>query len=182
MFHFLISASRTVAQHSQHSQFQFTKDYRFRSLSPDLFNQFVVSGESTEFHSIVMINGGGRKAPARDQRNLHKEFSFLSAVGIIATVAGMTKFILLNYLVTNHLDQEYLIFANVVCHPTAGTGNYTGYPGDGSQANAKLHSPYGVAVDTSVNIYVADSSNHVIRVVQPNGIVSTFAGNRRIHN
>lgn len=47
---------------------------------------------------------------------------------------------------------------------------------DGTASTAMFNSPRGVAVDSSGNLFVADSSNHRIRKVAPNGTVSTFAG------
>ena len=45
----------------------------------------------------------------------------------------------------------------------AGTGT-AGYNGDGGAAtSAELNSPIGVAVDSSLNIYVADYYNHRVR-------------------
>ena len=47
-------------------------------------------------------------------------------------------------------------------------GNGTaGYTGDGgTPTSAELNQPYGVAVDTSGNLYIADYGNNVIREVQ----------------
>jgi sugar lactone lactonase YvrE len=59
----------------------------------------------------------------------------------------------------------------------AGTGT-AGYSGDGGIAiNAELNNPYGIAVDASGNVYIADMSNNRIRKVDTSGNISTFAGN-----
>ena len=58
----------------------------------------------------------------------------------------------------------------------AGIGTF-GYSGDGGAATlAKLNVPYGVSVDDSGNVYIADTYNHRIRKVNTLGIISTFAG------
>jgi sugar lactone lactonase YvrE len=58
----------------------------------------------------------------------------------------------------------------------AGNGSY-GYSGDGQPAtSAKLNGPYGIAVDSSGNLYIADRSNFRIRMVSTSGIISTVAG------
>ena len=47
---------------------------------------------------------------------------------------------------------------------------------DGTGANASFYFPNGVAVDTSGNVYVADTNNHKIRKISPSCVVETFAG------
>jgi sugar lactone lactonase YvrE len=47
---------------------------------------------------------------------------------------------------------------------------------DGSGGNAQFNDPSHLAVDSSDNIYVADTNNNAIRKITPGGIVSTFAG------
>jgi sugar lactone lactonase YvrE len=53
-----------------------------------------------------------------------------------------------------------------------------GYSGDnGPATSAKLSHPDGVAVDSSGNLYIADTSNNVIRKVSTVGTITTVAGN-----
>jgi trimeric autotransporter adhesin len=47
----------------------------------------------------------------------------------------------------------------------------------GAATSAALDGPWGLAVDTSDNIYIADYSNRRIRKVTPGGTITTFAGN-----
>lgn len=62
---------------------------------------------------------------------------------------------------------------------TAFAGNGTvGYSGDGGQAvNAKFEYPYDIAVDSSGNVYISDSTGCRVRKVAPSGIITTVAGN-----
>ncbi len=58
----------------------------------------------------------------------------------------------------------------------AGTGQ-GGFSGDGGLAtSALLNRPEDVAVDSSGNVYIADSLNYRIRRVDTSGIITTFAG------
>lgn len=58
----------------------------------------------------------------------------------------------------------------------AGTGT-AGYLGDGGPATAaRLYYPYGVAVDGGGNLWIADTYNHRVRVVNTGGTISTAAG------
>jgi trimeric autotransporter adhesin len=58
----------------------------------------------------------------------------------------------------------------------AGNG-LPGFGGDGGAAtSAELNQPAGLAVDSSGNVYIADSNNSVIRKVNPQGVISTVAG------
>ena len=59
----------------------------------------------------------------------------------------------------------------------AGNGKQ-GFSGEGVPATtAMLNGPKGVGLDAKGNLYIADSGNHRIRKVTPQGIISTLAGN-----
>lgn len=47
---------------------------------------------------------------------------------------------------------------------------------DGPAAQARFHTPSGIALDRLGNLYVADTGNHAIRKVAPDGTVGTLAG------
>jgi sugar lactone lactonase YvrE len=47
----------------------------------------------------------------------------------------------------------------------------------GSHGTAELYAPSGVAVDTSGNVYVADSRNNCVRKIDPFGATTTLSGN-----
>jgi sugar lactone lactonase YvrE len=67
--------------------------------------------------------------------------------GIITTVAGNTDFI---------------------------TG---GFSGDGGLAtNAQLNAPYGIALDSPGNLFIADTANNRVRKVDTHGIINTVVG------
>ena len=58
----------------------------------------------------------------------------------------------------------------------AGSAN-SGFSGDGGPAtSASLRGPLGMAADGNGNLYIADTSNNRIRLVGPDGTISTVAG------
>lgn len=64
------------------------------------------------------------------------------------------------------------------------SGNVTTFAGlagvsgttNGVGSAARFNGPNGLAIDSNNNLYVADTANHIIRKITPDGMVSTFAG------
>ncbi len=77
------------------------------------------------------------------------------------------------FLTDNNLIRKVNALGNASV--VAGSGD----PGfaDGTGGNAKFAYPAGVAVDTKGNLFVADTGNHRIRKIDPDGQVTTLAGN-----
>ncbi|MDE2482704.1 MAG: SMP-30/gluconolactonase/LRE family protein [bacterium] len=48
---------------------------------------------------------------------------------------------------------------------------------DATGASAQFDRPTGVACDDAGNVYVADSGNNAVRMIAPDGVVTTIAGN-----
>ncbi len=68
-------------------------------------------------------------------------------------------------------------FINISHSQTVTTfaGSTAGYI-DGTGTNSQFYNPNGLCVDSMGNIFVADESNHKIRKISSDGVVSTFAG------
>lgn len=64
--------------------------------------------------------------------------------------------------------------ANGIISTVAGGG--ASFGDGGAATNAQLHNPYGVAVDTNGNLFIADTYNNRIRKVDINGVITTVAG------
>ena len=68
-----------------------------------------------------------------------------------------------------------VVLSTGVITTVAGTGT-GGYSGDsGPPASAELNGPSGVALDSNLNLYIADTLNNRVRAVA-NGIIGTVAG------
>jgi len=120
---------------------------------------------------IVTIAGDGSNAYGGDGGiSTAASFSFLGATAVDS--AGNI------YIVdtTNNRIRKVAAGTYVVT-TVAGTGTL-GFSGDGAAAaSAELTYPYGVAVDSAGNIYIADTGNQRIRkVTASTGIITTIAG------
>lgn len=94
----------------------------------------------------------------------------------IGSVAGMTIDRAGNLYIT---DASYHLIRKItltgVVSVFAGTGEAGAVNGAGNVAS--FYSPLGITIDQAGNLYVAESSNRLIRKITPAGVVSTLAGN-----
>ncbi len=83
-----------------------------------------------------------------------------------------------NFYISDRLNYRIRKVSNNGIITTIAGNGISGFSGDGGLAtNAQLRSPYGIAVDTSGVIFIADRLNNRIRKVSNNGIITTIAGN-----
>jgi sugar lactone lactonase YvrE len=82
-----------------------------------------------------------------------------------------------NLYIADPMDQRiHRVAPNGTLTTVVGTGE-AGFSGDGSRATqARFAGAENVAVDAAGNLYFTDVMNHRIRKVDPNGIITTFAG------
>jgi sugar lactone lactonase YvrE len=80
------------------------------------------------------------------------------------------------YILSRNQNRVYDVSASGILTVTAGSSY--GFGGDGGPAtDAMLASPVGLAIDSSGNLYIADTGNNRVRKVTKDGIITTFAGN-----
>ena len=80
------------------------------------------------------------------------------------------------YIADTNNNRIRKVTAGGIISSIAGT-NVDGFKGDGGPAvAAEINAPTGIAVDATGNVYISDTSNHLIRKISTNGIISTVLG------
>lgn len=105
-------------------------------------------------------------------------FAYTAPLPISATVTVRAMAFKNGAIDSATCEARYVIIPAASITTFAGTANTPGTSDDGVSITApgKFSEPYGTAVDSFDNVYVADLSNHAIRKITPNGIVTTLAG------
>ncbi len=122
-------------------------------------------------HAVTTVAGTGAQGYTGD-RGLATGAELHTPSGIAATPDGTLYIADSGNNVIRRVDAITGIITTVA---GAGTQNFTG---DGGLATlATLDNPFGVALDTHLHLYIADTGNSAIRSVDPvTGIISTVAG------
>ena len=84
------------------------------------------------------------------------------------------------FIADSYWNRIFKVRTNGIIVSVAGSGSpgLGSYSGDGRSAtNANLNQPSGVTLDTTGNLFIADTSNNRIRKVDTNNIITTVAGN-----
>lgn len=81
-----------------------------------------------------------------------------------------------NIFVSDAGEHNQIMKISIEGTVTPYAGSVEGFT-DGKAELAAFNSPSGIALDTKGNLLVADTGNHAIRSISPDGIVTTLAGN-----
>jgi hypothetical protein len=123
--------------------------------------------------SIVTVAGNGSPGYTGDG-NAATAATLNSPEGVTVDAAGDFYIADTN---NNAVREVVAATGNIATIAGDGTG-VPGFAGDGGLAiHATLNAPFGVALDYAGNLYIPDSGNNRVRMVNTSGNISTFAGN-----
>jgi len=136
------------------------------TVSPGIIT--TVAGHTNEALAAATFNGVAFKAPS----TLYVSDSHVTFVGT-ATVRNA------NIYAVDLGSGQVTRIAGPPPDPVNGNiRQATDGSGDGGPAvNAKLFEPAGIALDSAGNLYFADSRQNVVRKIDANGIITSYAGN-----
>jgi uncharacterized protein (TIGR03437 family) len=139
----------------------------------ELGNAYVTSGrvvlDITSAGSVTIVAGSGGSIYFEGDGGAATSARLNSPTGIAIDSAGNW------YVADTGNNRIRKITSAGVIGTIAGTGD-PGAKGDNGFATvAELNAPRGVAVDSELNIYIADTGNNAIRKITPSGIITTAA-------
>ena len=135
-------------------------------LNNQVVRQVTPSGTISTFAGINLYGSGGDGGPATS--------AYLNRpIGLAVDTAGDL------YIADSNNYCIRKVTTDGIIHTVAGKITASGYSGDGGPAtSALMGTPFGIALDSTGNLYIADTSNNRIRMVSAaTGIITTVAGN-----
>ena len=149
-----------------------TLTYRVREITTD-GNINTIAGDGTpkglNLPVAVAVDARGNVYISEQDSGLVREVASGGAISTIATLKAASGLALDssgNLYIADSGGQMVYQLSGGSATPIAGTGTCC-YSGDSGPAlNAQLSSPWGLAIDASGHIYVADSGNNAIRMLQ----------------
>lgn len=181
-----------------------TSNHRIRKIAPDGTTSILAgsgtsgdvdgTGEEAQFqypYGIALGPDGNLYVTDTHNHKLKK----VTLDGVVTTIAGSTG----GYQDGTGAEAQFRYLTGVAFNPdgdmivsdkdnnklrkvttdgvvTTFAGGDSGYK-DGTGTDAQFASPFNVAFDANGDLYVADASNHKIRKVTSEGVVTTVAGN-----
>lgn len=129
----------------------------------------------TGLHAVRRITSAGvvsllaGRVSAGDENGLGRAAGFNAPQGMTTTPDGAV------YIADtrNHTIRKVALDGSVTVY--AGSSGVSG-SATGTVAEARFNGPAGIASDSLGNLYVADTGNHVVRRIAPDGVVHPLAG------
>ena len=151
-------------------------------LASDAAGNLYIAEEINRRVRMIDVNGtistvaGNGSAGSSGDGGPAMSATFQGPMGVTVDDAGNI------YIADMSANRIRKVDTNGMISTVAGNG-VRGFSGDGGPAtSASLQSPTDVAVDDAGNLYIVDASNHRIRMVDTNGMISTVVGSNQVLN
>jgi sugar lactone lactonase YvrE len=130
-----------------------------------------LSGISVDATGNLFVVDGSRI------RKIASSTGIVTTVANVRGVAGLAVDASGNLFISTEATIKKVTMPDGIITTIAGKDSQPGYSGDGGPAvQAEVNGPSKVAIDLLGYIYFADRANHRIRMIDPNGQISTVAG------